>query len=312
MRILVLGGSGFLGTALVPQLVERQHAVTVLTRSAATVARIEALGARALVGDLLAPQTFANNLAGIEAMVLIAQPPMFGRRIGARRFARLRAEVGRMHESALAMAMRAGCPIVLTAGTAFRTEGAEVADETWPLQRTGIARIGSGVDALLEQARAASAPKFVRLLPGQIYGPGGMFIKMLEMAKRGRNFVIGDGQNCIPRIHVDDCADAYVRAVEHLSELPSGEAFIVADDVACTTTEFASEMAACFGLPPPKRMPKPVRLVLRFVLGKYLLETMQTSCRVSNGKLRRQLGWAPRFPSFREGLRATAAALACS
>ena len=49
--------------------------------------------------------------------------------------------------------------------------------------------------------------------------------------------------------------------------------------------------------------------MLRLVLGKYLFETMQMDCRVSNQKLKRELGWAPRYPGFREGLAATIAAL---
>lgn len=312
MKVLLLGGTGFLGSALVPRLLERHHEVAVLTRRTEASTGIAGMGAKPIVGDLLAPESVSPQISGIEAMVLIAQPPIFGKRIGASRFARLSDELIKMTESALQLAKEASCPIVLTAGTAFRTNGAEVADESWPLTRTGIARMGERVDPLLERTRAAGSPKYIRLLPGQIYGPGGMFLKMVEMAKSGRNGIIGDGKNCIPRIHVDDCADAYVRAIERLPELSMGETFIVADDVACTTEEFARQIATVMGLKQPTHVPGPMLVILRLVLGTYLFETMSMDCRVTNAKLKRVLGWAPRYPSIREGLAATAEALRAS
>jgi nucleoside-diphosphate-sugar epimerase len=66
-------------------------------------------------------------------------------------------------------------------------------------------------------------------------------------------------------------------ALEHLGDLATGERFIVADDVPCTQQQFA--------------------------------ETATMSCRVTNTKAKRLLGWTPRYPSFREGLQATVAAI---
>jgi nucleoside-diphosphate-sugar epimerase len=310
MRILVFGGTGFLGSALVPRLVESGHTVTVLTRDPKSSARLASMGANALVGDLLSSADISAGLPGVDAMVFIAQPPIFGKRIGARRFASLQDEILRMHQNALALAKQAGCALVLTAGTAYHTTGSEVADETWPLTRTGIARIGDGIDSLLNKARVEGEPRFVRLLPGQIYGPGGMSLKMIEWAEKGRNGIIGSGRNCIPRIHVDDCAEAYVRVVEKLPEFPNGDSFIVADDTPCTSEEFSTELAKLLGMPPPKRVPKLIQLAICLALGKYLFETMQMNCRVSNAKLKRHTGWMPRYPSYREGLKATLDTLA--
>lgn len=309
MRIIVLGGTGFLGTTLVPLLVQRHHQVTVLTRDPAARGRLADLGAAAIVGNLLVPKTWSEQLPPADAIVCIAQPPLLGKRVGAQRLLQLRNDILRIHASAFAMAKRAHCPLVVTAGTAYSTKGDEVADETWPLTRIGIARAGEGVDALLDKALQEGNPKFVRMLPGQIYGPGGMLAKMVQWAKQGRNGFIGNGSNCIPRVHVEDCADAYLRVIERLPSLRSGDSFIVADDVACTAGEFARELADQLSLPAPKPIRGPMLLVLRLALGKYLLETMKMDCRVTNQKLKSELGWAPRYPSYREGLRATVRAL---
>ncbi|MCL4516790.1 MAG: hypothetical protein M1379_14585 [Firmicutes bacterium] len=49
------------------------------------------------------------------------------------------------------------------------------------------------------------------MLPGQIYGPGGLFQTMYGWMKEGKYRVIGSGKNYIPKIHVEDCAEAYVK-----------------------------------------------------------------------------------------------------
>jgi nucleoside-diphosphate-sugar epimerase len=60
----------------------------------------------------------------------------------------------------------------------------------------------------------------------------------------------------------------------------------------------------------PKLVPKsPPSLLVKLIIGKRLFETATMNCRVSNAKLKRRLGWVPRYPSFREGLRATVDAI---
>jgi len=303
MRVLVLGGTGFVGSALVPLLRERGHeALVVSRRPQEAPPALAAAGARIVGGDLLVPASLAFEGPAPDAVVLLAAPRLFGQRMGARRFARLQGEITAMYTNALDLARRLDRPIVITGGTAFRTTGDEVADETWPLVRVGAARIGDGVDPLVARAVAAGAPKLVWLFPGQIYGAGGMFLQMVGMARKGRGAIFGDGSNRIPRVHVQDCAAAYLAALEHLGDLATGERFIVADDLACTSREFADHLADLLRAPRPKPAPE---LIVKLLLGKLLVETITMNCRVSNAKAKRVLGWALRFPTYREGLAAT-------
>lgn len=101
---------------------------------------------------------------------------------------------------------------------------------------------------------------------------------------------------------MDDCAAAYAAALEPLDTLATGEKFIVADDVTCTQQQFAEQLAALCGAPKPK---SPPTFILKLILGTLLVETATMSCRVTNAKAKRVLGWSPRYPSFREGLQAT-------
>jgi nucleoside-diphosphate-sugar epimerase len=307
MRVLVCGGTGFVGGALVPMLRARRHEVLVLSRSREAPARLTAVGARMLVGDLLSPAGIDLGDDRVDAIVLLAAPRIFGKRLGKRRFLALKAELTAIYANAIDLASRLGCPIVITGGTAFRTTGDEIADESWPLVRVGATRIGEEIDPLVAAAVAAGAPKVVWMLPGQIYGPGGPFMMMVEMARRGRGAILGDGGNCIPRVHVEDCAAAYAAALEHLDALATGERFIVADDVSCSSREFSERLAELLRAPRPEPAPT---FVVKLVLGRLLFETATMHCKVSNAKARRVLGWEPRYPSFREGLAATVEAIA--
>ncbi len=116
------------------------------------------------------------------------------------------------------------------------------------------------------------------------------------MMTSGRFGIFGKGDNYIPRIHVEDCANAFVLAIE---ALPIGESFILADDTPCTMREFNEFMAECSDMPKPRTIP---RFIARLALGKTLLETMEMNCIVTNEKAKRMLGWVLKYPSYREGL----------
>ena len=122
---------------------------------------------------------------------------------------------------------------------------------------------------------------------------------MYEWMKKGKYRIVGSGDNYIPRIHVEDCAEAYVRVLE---KMPVGERFVIADDGPCTVREFADFMADQMNVPKPKSVPK---VIIRAVLGKLMVETITMNCRVSNAKAKNQLGWKLDYPTYKEGLSAT-------
>jgi nucleoside-diphosphate-sugar epimerase len=119
---------------------------------------------------------------------------------------------------------------------------------------------------------------------------------MYEWMKKGKYRIVGSGANYIPRIHVEDCAEAYVRVLE---KKPIGERFIIADDGPCTVREFADCMAKNMNVPKPKSVPG---LIIRAGLGKLMYETITMNCRVSNAKAKKFLDWAPKYSTYREGL----------
>ncbi len=300
MKIFFVGGTGFLGSFLLPKIIEKKHDVTVLTRSREKMSGLESAGARGMVGDLLRPDSFLPRIPPHDAVIAIAMPQVIPRRMTEKRLKELQDKTTSMFSTSIAIAERCLCPLIVTLGTSFTTRGEEIADESWPIERFGMARAGQHVDPLLSSVLARGIPPLIQMLPGQIYGPGGLFKNvMYERMKKGRFRVVGSGDNYIPRIHVSDCAEAYVRV---LDRMPVGEKFIVADDGPCTAKEFADFMAACMKVPRPRSVPG---FVIKAVLGKPLYETVTMNCRVSNAKAKSRLGWGPIYPTYREGLPAT-------
>lgn len=297
MRVLVLGGTGFLGSRIVTRLTSHAHEVTILTRKSEAAEYFRNSGVETIVGDLMEPEAFIDSIGPQDCVVSVAMPLEFGR-ISKKKFVQIKERTTKFVSTALAIGKRLDCSTILTLGTAYSTKPGQVADESWPLSRTGLLTAGEEADVLIAGAKREGQPLII-MLPGQIYGPGGQFLKMYEMMKKGRSGVFGRGDNHIPRVHVDDCAQAFVLAVE---KQPVGESFIIADDTPCTMREFTEFMAECMGLSKPRTIPM---FIARIVLGGLLLSIIQIDCVVTNKKAKRELGWELEHPSYREGLKAT-------
>jgi nucleoside-diphosphate-sugar epimerase len=256
---------------------------------------------KGVLGDLLEPEAFISSLTPHDVVVLIAMPLEFGR-MSRKRLELIRERTTKFVCTALDIGRKLECPIIFTLGTSYRTGPGEVADETWPIERFGITKVGIEAEHLIREAVADGHP-IIQMIPGQIYGPGGMFLEMYSRLKSGKFGIVGKGDNHVPRIHVEDCAEAFALAID---KMPVNESFIVADDTPCTVREFTEFMAACAGMSKPRTIPK---ILARIVMGKLLLETMEMDCIVSNDKMKQVLGIELKYPSYREGLPAAIRAI---
>jgi len=298
MKILVIGGTGLVGSYLLPRLVERGDEVFALTRSENKIERIEKLGACGILGDIRNVQAFKNDLPdNLDLIVLLAMPGVKpGHRMTRKRKTELREETNDFFRNSMDLAIHYNIPIILPGGTSYRTDEAEMADETWPILRTGLTEIGIDTDDMVNQAIKTNHPKVVQLIYGKIYGNGGLFRFIYNMMEKGRSKIIGKGDNYIPNIHAADAASAILKAIE---KMPIGEKFIVADDTAVTQKDFTLHMAKLMGKKRPGHIPA---LIIRLVLGKDFYEIIRMNCKVSNAKAKKLLDWIPQYPSYKEGL----------
>ncbi|MCB9570688.1 MAG: NAD-dependent epimerase/dehydratase family protein [Kofleriaceae bacterium] len=168
--------------------------------------------------------------------------------------------------------------------------GARV-DETWPtapVTASGVARLAAE-RALLAAARAAGLAAVALRAPG-IYGPGRGVTARL---RAGTYRIVGDGAAHVSRIHVDDLVAAIV-AVAGAAAL-GHDVYNVADREPCPSAVYGDAAAARLGLPPPPRVA--VDAVSPEVAGMLLADR-----RVDASRLERELGWTPRWPSWRDAL----------
>ena len=138
---------------------------------------------------------------------------------------------------------------------------------------------------------------------GGFYGPGTGIARggdMLEMIVKGRFPVVGDGGGVWSLIHIEDAASATVAAIERGRGGPDG-IYNVADDEPAPVRDWLPVLAEAVGGRRPRRIPG---FVGRLLLGQAGYAMMTSIRGVSNAKAKRELGWAPIYPSWREGFAA--------
>jgi nucleoside-diphosphate-sugar epimerase len=127
--------------------------------------------------------------------------------------------------------------------------------------------------------------------PGTGLSPGG---DQLDLVRKRRFPIVGDGGGIWSFIHIHDAATATLAALEHDG---SGVYNIVDDDPA-PVREWVPALAKAAGAKPPRHIP---RWLAKLVAGEAVV-TMSTEIRgASNAKAKRELGWTPAYPTWREG-----------
>jgi nucleoside-diphosphate-sugar epimerase len=127
-------------------------------------------------------------------------------------------------------------------------------------------------------------------LPG-IYGPNR---SALERVRDGKAHRIDLPDQVFSRVHVDDIAAGVLAALD----APAG-AYNLADDLPCSQNTVIEEASRLLGLAPP-----PLQTLDQVRLSPMARGFYAENRRVANGKAKRILGWSPRYPTYREGLRA--------
>ena len=299
MRVFVAGASGAIGSRLVPQLIERGHEVIGTSTSPERAARVRAFGAEAIVLDLLDPGAVRKTVLAAKPDAIVHQATAladvkFSKNLDGsfEQTNRLRIEGT---DNLLAAAREAGVRRFVTqsfASLRYEREGGPVKTEEDPLDPHPLAGMRETSAAMNYLDQAVTEAGGIALRYGVFYGAEN---DGLIWPVRKRQFpIVGDGGGVSSFIHLDDAAAATVIALEH--EGPA--IYNIVDDEPAPTREWLPVLAEALGAEPPRRFPV---WLARLFAGEIAV-MMGTEARgASNAKARRELGWTPRHPTWRQG-----------
>jgi nucleoside-diphosphate-sugar epimerase len=172
-----------------------------------------------------------------------------------------------------------------------------VKTEDAPMVGPAAGEMGAAVDEL--ERLTLAAPGGIVLRYGFFYGPGTGYARdgqQIELIRKRQMPVVGGGHGAFPFIHVEDAASATVAAIER----GAPGIYNVADDEPAPAGEFIPYLAELVGAKKPWRVPA---FLARFAAGRMV--GFATSLQpVSSEKAKRELGWQPRYASWRDGFRA--------
>jgi nucleoside-diphosphate-sugar epimerase len=310
MRIFIAGASGAVGKPLVRQLVAAGHEVTGMTRTPGKAAALRELGAVPVVADALDRDAVMAAVAEARPDVVVHQltaiGPMSTRNLDAAFVAtnRLRTEGT---DNLVAAARAAGARRFVGQSFApwsYKREGGPAKAEDDPLETDPPKHVEQTLAAIrhLEAAvTGAQGLEGIVLRYGGFYGPGTGIARdgdMAEMIVKGRFPVVGDGSGVWSLIHIEDAAAATVAAIERGHP---GSIYNVADDEPAPVREWLPALAEALGGRRPRHMPG---FLGRLLLGQAGYAMMTSLRGVSNAKAKRELGWTPAYPSWRQGFAA--------
>jgi nucleoside-diphosphate-sugar epimerase len=310
MRIFVAGATGALGRRLVPLLVSGGHQVTGMTRSPGKAAWLRAAGAEPVVADALDRDDVLRVVTAARPEVVVHQLTDLAGMTNLRRFDAGFAATNRLRtegtDHLLAAARAAGARRLVAqsfAGWPSARVGGPVKTEEDPFDPDPPAELRRSLDAIrhLEAAVAqAEGIEGLVLRYGGFYGPGtsaGEGGYILEELRRRRFPIVGAGTGIWSFVHIDDAATATVAAVER----GAPGIYQIVDDDPAPVAEWLPVLAAAAGARPPRRVPV---WAARLLAGEHGVVLMTEVRGASNAKAKRELGWRPAWPSWRQGFRA--------
>jgi nucleoside-diphosphate-sugar epimerase len=306
MKVFVAGATGAIGKQLVPRLVAAGHEVHGMTRSESKQSMLRELGAVPVVADALDPDQVADAVAKAHPDAIVHQLTAIPAKLHLRRFDRDFALTSRLRTEGTDYLLSAGQGvgvrrfIAQSYFGAYARTGAAVKTEEDPLDPTpvrGMREVEAAIHHLEDAVLRASWTEGIALRYGAFYGPGTSLApgaEQVEMIRRRRFPLVGDGGGVWSFIHIADAADATVAAIEHGSR----GVYNIVDNAPARVAEWLPAMADELGAKQPMRVP---RFIGRMFAGEVGLVMMTQLRGASNTKAKRELAWHPAHPTWRDG-----------
>jgi 2-alkyl-3-oxoalkanoate reductase len=306
MKVFLAGATGVVGRRLVPMLLADGHEVTGTTRSPAKAQELRSAGAEPVVVDALDREAVHAAVREAQPEAVIHQLTALPQRIDPRKIERdfelndrLRSEGTRILVDA---AQAAGAKRIIAQSIAFAYAAGPpgtIHRESDPLLLDPPKSFQRSAKALADLELTVLGANGVVLRYGYFYGPGTAISSsgsMVEDLARRRLPIVGKGDGVWSFIHIDDAARATVAALGH--EGPS--VYNIVDEEPAKVADWIPALADARKAPKPWRVPA---FLARLAAGEYGASIMTSGQGASNELAKRELGWRPGHPSWREGFR---------
>ena len=305
MRVFVTGATGALGRHLVPGLVAAGHEVTATTRTPGKVAQLRAAGAAPAVVDGLDREAVIAAVRAAAPEVIVHEMTALADMRSLRRLDRVFAVTNELRtrgtDNLLEAARAAGAGRFIAqsfTGWPNIRDGGPVKTEEDPLDSRPVPSAARTLAAIrhVEKTVSAAVPEGIVLRYGSFYGPGASEI-LLDALRKRQLPLIGGGTGIWSFIEITDAAAATLAAVDR----GAPGVYNVVDSDPAPVAEWLPYLAKVAGAKPPLRVPA---WLGRLLAGEFVVAQMTSARGSSNEKARKELGWEPRYASWREGFRA--------
>ncbi|KQX08426.1 MULTISPECIES: NAD-dependent epimerase/dehydratase family protein [unclassified Leifsonia] len=272
MSILLTGGAGYIGSAVLERLLAAGHEVSALVRSPEKAAVVQAAGATAVIGSADDAEIVRAAAGAADGVIHLASSP----------------EVDSVLVPAVLAAIEGrDARFVHTGGIWIYGSGTDLTEQSpfQPLPISGWRAEG--------QALVNAAPNTAVVAPAVVYGDGAGIVRGLITAPRGTGVaptvpLVGDGSQHWTTVHVDDIAALYVLAYENRS---ARGVYIGASGVNPTVRELGEAIAAAEHVAGGVA-PETVE-ASRERLGADFADALLLDQQASGARARTELGWAP-------------------
>ena len=309
MKVFVAGATGAVGKPLLPLLVAQGHEVVGMTHSPDKVQGLRAAGVEPVVADGLDRPAVIDAVVRTRPDVIVHQMTGLARMRSLKKFDdefeltnRLRTtgtdsllEAARVAGTRRLIAQSYGNWNYERVGGPIKSEGAPLDPHPPATMRRTLAAIRY----LESKVLAADGLESLVLRYGSLYGPGTSIAPggaILEAVRKRQFPIVGSGAGVWSFAHVADVASATLAAIER----GAPGIYNICDDEPAPVAAWLPELAKAVGARPPWRVPV---WLGRLFIGEAGISMMTRIRGASNGKAKRELGWQPRYASWRDGFR---------